>query len=930
MSLKEPMTSCVPDALQSVLPSSHQHKAGDGMICNRNDIVPNFNHVLQQGTRTCGQISIIDNSKNSNKHLSEEFLQQHPKSLFGIHANSNFLYCHNQFDDGAKEITCNNMFNRPNTCTETQIRQSIISKEMEMHDNTMDTALPPLRFNITDLNESNSPHLSRCSLQQKIEVSFTSQKLKDESRRSPPTSQGASSCITRNNREPNANSDLASLNMESSNYRPLPYEYVPSVQSSLKSEPLTTKHNIYRGGKTNLSPPDLGITTNNDTTLNSLRSPPQRQQQQDQHQEQNHSLGTRDDQQVVNDTNRTTKYSFQQMQKQPPLVEMNPVASGGSFATKQLSTPPTRNNNNNTSTHSMMSQSSCTPIASSNPLYSYNHQQSASLNNTCPPPANSSAHNPPYSNNNLLMVSQPHHNSYRNLPSTISRASTATGSTLRDHDTVIQSSASSLLLLSEQKQPSYIGGGLIANDSARSLEAVAAVPVAQGCTSERIPTTQSSLHYSSIPHSSSSLLGKKQRMTSTITASTNIPQSSLNAPQQPTNPLSNNNSIKPHQTTNIKFHLLDDPNLKQDEHRSNFVRIDEEQIRKVFHLTQRQAAAFLGVSLSTLKRRFYEMRESLGMDKWPTTANGTTTIPATQTSACVVGPTNSSSSNLSNNNATSRNNKGSRKNSLQSDQTLNIPTTPLTNLNDNHSSYHIDPYNNASSRRTSVTSQDEFTYQKIGTPHNGNSSIMNQNNHSSYLPQSTNNLPAVNISLPPIVTSPYSNPTSKPQLPNNDSLDNFLSRYAPKSFDDIAQDSDKCLPVSTTLKRRTNVFGQGHDPILIAKMFSEETTTSNSRKRSYPNISTIENKEFEKDSYSSQLPRHSSFSSQGSMDGSFEPPRKVNKAFPINKRGSTDENAEPKTNNPSNMSFILNEGVKDPTHLDKEEWNTLMEAFKKQ
>ncbi|KAL9642595.1 hypothetical protein ABK040_011160 [Willaertia magna] len=88
------------------------------------------------------------------------------------------------------------------------------------------------------------------------------------------------------------------------------------------------------------------------------------------------------------------------------------------------------------------------------------------------------------------------------------------------------------------------------------------------------------------------------------------------------------NSVRQQQNipTKLKFHLLEDFSKQDESHRSNFVKIDEEQIKSVFHLTQKQAAQHLGVSLSTLKRRFYEMRTSLNLDKWPTTNEESTSM----------------------------------------------------------------------------------------------------------------------------------------------------------------------------------------------------------------------------------------------------------------------------------------------------------------
>nr|CAG4717802.1 unnamed protein product [Naegleria fowleri] len=52
-------------------------------------------------------------------------------------------------------------------------------------------------------------------------------------------------------------------------------------------------------------------------------------------------------------------------------------------------------------------------------------------------------------------------------------------------------------------------------------------------------------------------------------------------------------------------------------HRKTFMSIDVVAMKSCLHLNQKEAAKKLNVSLSTLKRRFYEMRHELGCDKWP-------------------------------------------------------------------------------------------------------------------------------------------------------------------------------------------------------------------------------------------------------------------------------------------------------------------------
>jgi len=53
--------------------------------------------------------------------------------------------------------------------------------------------------------------------------------------------------------------------------------------------------------------------------------------------------------------------------------------------------------------------------------------------------------------------------------------------------------------------------------------------------------------------------------------------------------------------------------------RSSYKEIPVEMIVQYLHLPQKDAAKALKVSVSTLKRRFYSVREQIGIDKWPTT-----------------------------------------------------------------------------------------------------------------------------------------------------------------------------------------------------------------------------------------------------------------------------------------------------------------------
>lgn len=45
--------------------------------------------------------------------------------------------------------------------------------------------------------------------------------------------------------------------------------------------------------------------------------------------------------------------------------------------------------------------------------------------------------------------------------------------------------------------------------------------------------------------------------------------------------------------------------------------ITKEELIQVLHLSQRQASKILNCSLSTLKRRFYILKEELGLSTWP-------------------------------------------------------------------------------------------------------------------------------------------------------------------------------------------------------------------------------------------------------------------------------------------------------------------------
>ncbi|EFC41433.1 predicted protein [Naegleria gruberi] len=55
--------------------------------------------------------------------------------------------------------------------------------------------------------------------------------------------------------------------------------------------------------------------------------------------------------------------------------------------------------------------------------------------------------------------------------------------------------------------------------------------------------------------------------------------------------------------------------------------ISKQEILKVLHLTQRQACKQLGCTLSTMKRRFYELKSDLGLKCWPQNYNEICNLP---------------------------------------------------------------------------------------------------------------------------------------------------------------------------------------------------------------------------------------------------------------------------------------------------------------
>ncbi|KAF0974659.1 hypothetical protein FDP41_006133 [Naegleria fowleri] len=53
------------------------------------------------------------------------------------------------------------------------------------------------------------------------------------------------------------------------------------------------------------------------------------------------------------------------------------------------------------------------------------------------------------------------------------------------------------------------------------------------------------------------------------------------------------------------------------QHKNSAKHISKYDLIKVLHLSQPQACKVLNCSMSTLKRKFYQMKNELGMDKWP-------------------------------------------------------------------------------------------------------------------------------------------------------------------------------------------------------------------------------------------------------------------------------------------------------------------------
>ena len=65
----------------------------------------------------------------------------------------------------------------------------------------------------------------------------------------------------------------------------------------------------------------------------------------------------------------------------------------------------------------------------------------------------------------------------------------------------------------------------------------------------------------------------------------------------------------------VNFTLQEEPKKKK--YLKKFGDITTEDILMVLHLSQFQACKVLSCSLSSLKRRFYEVKKGLGLERWP-------------------------------------------------------------------------------------------------------------------------------------------------------------------------------------------------------------------------------------------------------------------------------------------------------------------------
>ncbi|KAG2379293.1 hypothetical protein C9374_007432 [Naegleria lovaniensis] len=452
-------------------------------------------------------------------------------------------------------------------------------------------------------------------------------------------------------------------------------------------------------------------------------------------------------------------------------------------------------------------------------------------------------------------------------------------------------------------------------------------------------------------------------------------------------------------TTNIKFHMLEDPMLRaNDDHRSNFVRIDEEQIRKVFHLTQRQAASFLGVSLSTLKRRFYEMRDSLKMDKWPTTAASQALNNVNTSSSATTSTTVSSSGKKGSNSKTTSPSQTPPPSSYQAAQQQPMPNMQLHRNESHHSTSNN--YYSYSDRIQSQQDPSLMSMQGGGLVNNSTltspsamlSHEMNKHDATSFTNNSYDGGEGMNYnvrfsrgSYPPCEQHPsYHQPQyhSHRNIPSSTSHsfysnDQVTESTRMSSFSNQGTMTNQAPQIMEnpkySLPKFVNTPPSGmffENP--LNNMFAATFASSTKMRASPSNIDSSLNSCPQQHSYSSALnpppahyiPReeheehspiilpsisstypesiqHSHYTtlptqyrelksgcSSATLESSSHKISKPHKMKSHTNVSPTDEDDHARNGLKSNMSFILNHSVKDPTHLDSEEWNTLMNAFK--
>jgi len=409
----------------------------------------------------------------------------------------------------------------------------------------------------------------------------------------------------------------------------------------------------------------------------------------------------------------------------------------------------------------------------------------------------------------------------------------------------------------------------------------------------------------------------------------------------------------------IKFHLLDDPNSKTDEHRSNFVRIDEEQIRKVFHLTQRQAAASLGVSLSTLKRRFYEMRESLGIDKWPTMANDMGDMPPSNTKGQKQLASNVSIPARYETDYVPSNHYQNPSNSPPhtAADSYHVNTSPST--------YHAPVYHTHAS---SLLAQQPYhpgavrvmpQHDRYHEVDHLAPSYRHQQRHVPFVVESRSqphpdmyregaSLPNHNYD-PNGRYTPYHHSSHAPQQHSMDyhyeqQTVHHGTRYPPEPTSHYQRSPPRnvsdpisrsvSLPSLPSLRSLSQLNLPSLDP-------SHASSSDNSSLGSFPSMDSFHklqidptqhslSKQFSDDFKTNarmNVTRHSSFSSHDSEDSleSLRPLDLASKKIVKQRKQHDNDKKEMR----SNVSYLLNEQVKDPFHLNQSEWNTLMNAFNK-